>query len=102
LHVAIWSGEVLCGLAAGQPSKQHTRLRLEWVEGFPGPTHPLKRHVLDIAMLVAERYAVVLGADTLRAVNPAPALVETYQTDYGFGPVRYESGSPYCERRLQP
>lgn len=100
LTLAIWSGEALCGLLAGQPSKAHHRLRLEYLEGSPDAAHPLRGHVLDVAMLAAVRYAQVLGATALRLVDPAPGLVAVYQARYGFGPARAEGGGTYCDLAL--
>jgi hypothetical protein len=36
-HLAIWSGNELCGLAVGRPSRSRRRLTVEYMEGSPNP-----------------------------------------------------------------
>ena len=51
-------------------------------------------------MLVAVRYAQVLGAAAVRLVDPAPGLVGVYRARYGFGPAGAERGGTYCEMSI--
>jgi hypothetical protein len=99
-HLAIWSGTMLCGMAAGRPSVSHRRLTVHYVEGCPDPTHPLKGQILSIALAAATAYAHALWATTLRLSDPAPALIEDY-VSAGFGLVYLGRAVRYCERRIR-
>lgn len=99
-HLAMWYGTRLCGLAVGTPSSSRRTLTLDFIEGAPDVTHPLKGHVLDIGLETATFYGGALGATTLRLRNPDSGLLNRYQTRHGFSAVVVSRGVRYCERRI--
>jgi hypothetical protein len=48
--LAVSSGSKLCALAAGRPSRSRSHMALHFVEGAPGPAHPLRGFVLPIVL----------------------------------------------------
>ena len=105
-HVAIWSGERLCGLAVGRMSARrregvrHT-ISVHYIEGAPGPRHPLAGRIVLLAITAAEHYGSFLGAWRLRLADPLPGLVAYYQ-ELGFTVVGSPGKQVYCERRIEP
>lgn len=77
-EMAIWHKQVLCGLVVGGPSRRRSRLYVEGIEGNPS-THPLKGHIIAIALLASERYAEGIGCAELWLVNPAEELIDEYR-----------------------
>lgn len=98
-HLAIWSGQKLCGLAVGAPTTGHKSLAIHAFEGSPDPTHPLKGSVLALVLEAADAYARVLGATRLRLQWPASELIATYER-LGFQLV-HDRGVQYCDRGVR-
>jgi hypothetical protein len=104
-HVAIWSQDLLCGLAAGRASKRrpsgrrHT-LSVHFLEGNPDPGHPLKGYVAYLAIACAHAYGAALGVSTLRLVNPLAGVRKLY-SGLGFS-IAGNGGDPlYFERSIR-
>ncbi len=76
--MAIWSGEILCGLGVGWVSDAHERLTLHFLEGSPDPRHPLRGDVVFLAFAAAEAYARAVGAKSMALKNPLRGVVEWY------------------------
>ena len=103
-HLAIWSGERLCGLAAGRPSRRtrighrHT-LSVHYLESDPDETHPLRGWIAPLAIACATSYGHLLGATRLALVNPLPGALTLYQAR-GFT-VAYRANQPVsCWKRI--
>ena len=64
-EVAVWSGPVLCGLAAGTP--RYGRMEVDLAKGSPDGQHPLKGAV---------RFAVLEAARVYAGVGPYGAAAE--------------------------
>ncbi len=76
-EVAVWGGEVLCGLAIGW---QRTKFcSVDYIEGSPLPVHPLRGNVLSAVLTALTAYAVVLGRQEIRLIDPLPELVPRYE-----------------------
>jgi hypothetical protein len=96
-EVAVWSGEVLCGLAFG-------KLRLgycgaDYIEGSPVPAHPLRGSVLSAVLTALTAYAVALGRPEIRLIDPLPALVPRYKA-LGFMLATPRGQSRYCRKEV--
>lgn len=101
---ALWSGEVLCGMALGHPSHRTTkgnreRLSIHYMEGNPDPAHPLKRRVAPLLLAAAEVYGRDLGASAIRLIDAIPGVLPLY-LQLGFAVVRTGSGIVYCEKEI--
>lgn len=83
----------------GMPSKSRRRLSVEYMEGSPNSTHPLKGRILELTLAAAEAYGRTLGAKFLRLSDPAPGLVAKYEA-FGFALVIEGRVVRYCERRI--
>lgn len=103
-HLAIWSGDCLCGLAVGRASKRrrsgvrHT-LSVHFLEGNPDPRHPLRRRVAPLALTAAEVYAALIGARRLRLISPLPGVMRTYER-LGFSVAHDNDEQLYFEKRV--
>jgi len=103
-QVALWSGDVLCGLSVGRMSRRRRNgrrytLSLHFMESSPEPEHPLRRRVAPLVFAAAEEYARVFGAVRLRLIEPLPHVLGLYAR-LGFAVV-VERGRPlYCEREI--
>jgi hypothetical protein len=102
-HVAVWSGEMLCGLAVGRLSKKrrdgrrHT-VSLHIMEGAPH-SHPLKGMIAPVVFAVAQAYGRLFGATRLRLVSPLPGVLRLYR-QLGFAIARTGGRQVYCEREI--
>lgn len=105
-HVAIWSGEHLCGLAVGRPSKRraigmrHT-ISVHFIESAHNDQHPLRGRVAALVIAAADAYGSLIGASRLRLIDPLPGVIRLYE-DYGFTVARKAGQPVYCERRILP
>lgn len=77
-EMAIWNKGSLCGLVLGTTSRRRSRLYIEGIEGAP-TSHPLKGHILAIALLSTERYADNIGCEEVWVVDPAEELLASYE-----------------------
>jgi hypothetical protein len=105
-HVAIWSGEHLCGLAVGRVSKRrvsgvrHT-ISVHFIESAHDDQHPLRRRVAALVIAAAQAYGGSVGVSRIRLIDPLPGVIRLYE-EYGFT-VALKAGQPvYCERRISP
>ncbi|HEV3051196.1 MAG TPA: hypothetical protein VGX50_12860, partial [Longimicrobium sp.] len=79
-HVAVWSGEQLCGLGVGRLSKRrlmgvrHT-ISLHFMESAHDARHPLRRRVAALVISAAEAYGRLVGASRMRLMEPLPGVI---------------------------
>lgn len=76
-EMAIWHKQILCGLVMGGPSRRRSRLYIEGIEGSP-EQHPLKTHIIRIALIGSERYAATIGCKEVWLIEPAEGLLDLY------------------------
>lgn len=104
LHLALWCGGELCGLAVGRASRRafsgmHETVSLHFLEGSPDPQHPLRGHVAPLAIAASAAYGQVLGASRLRLRDPLPGALPLYR-DLGFTIAQKSGRVIHCERRI--
>jgi hypothetical protein len=95
LEIALWSGDVLCGLAIGRPSAKKTCLEMRFMARRWGDDNPLQGNVMPLIADVSIEYAYLLGSATVRIWRPYPEMVPHYVA-FGFH-CRDDVGPPYCE-----
>lgn len=100
-EVAVWSGEELCGLGLGKPSKSAAFLSVNLLEGSPVLNHPLKGGIRYCVIEAALAYAELLECHELRLTRPLPGARALYR-DMGFSLAPPEDESPYCFMRIAP
>jgi hypothetical protein len=76
-EVAVWSGPILCGLAAGAP--RYGRMEVDVMQGSPNSGHPLKGAVRFAVLEAARAYTLALGHTQLRLQTPNPGMLTKYQ-----------------------
>jgi len=100
--IAVWQGGQLCGLSYGIPTKRKTKLRLELVEASPLSDNPLRNQLTTIVTSAAINYAMLLGADELRMMNPVNDKVVSYYKTLGYKPVKNRLGvTEYSSLKLE-
>ena len=71
--LAIWHGEILCGLADA------AWIAIGFLQGTPDPAHPLRGRVIPIALAVLEAQVLAADAAEARLLSPFPELVPLYE-----------------------
>jgi hypothetical protein len=100
-EVAVWSNDVLCALALGRPAPKAAHMSLHYLEGSPDPGNPLRRKVAATVITALRAYAIVLGKEELRLVEPLAQLVPFYCSPaMGFELVSLRGAAPYCRRSI--
>ncbi|AHL36738.1 MULTISPECIES: hypothetical protein [Pseudomonas] len=81
LDLALWYGDLLCGLCFATPSGKRAVVRIKLLEGHPkredGP-HPLKRRVIELCVLAVTQYCKIIGAELIEIDSPLPGAVPVY------------------------
>lgn len=97
VEVAIWAGNLLCGLDIGRVRPSY--VSLDYLEGHPDPKHPLKGGIIVIALTVLRALAQAHGRPNMRLIEPLPELVDLYR-GFGFDYHQPKSEPSYCEMKL--
>jgi len=100
-EVAVWQGDVLCGLGLGRPAPTAAHLSLHYIERDPDPANPLRGDFAAIVVTALRSYGVVLDKTEMRLIDPLPALVQFYcSPPLGFHLVTPVGEHPYCSRSI--
>lgn len=81
LDLALWYGNLLCGLCFATPSGKRTVVRIKLLEGHPkreSLSHPLKRRVIQLCVLAVTQYCKIIGAEFIEIDSPLPGAVPIY------------------------
>lgn len=76
---------VLCGMLFCSASRHGLNVNVRYLEGNPDSLHPLKKYIMDIALLSVYTYAEKINAKTVMIQGPLPGVVEKY-LQRGFHP----------------
>jgi len=95
--LAIWYGDILCGLGLGL--KDGNRVDVCLMESHPDPAHPLKGLVRLIVADCAIAFALACDVSRLRLRNPLPALLPLYER-MGFHVVDRRNEPIYREKEV--
>lgn len=76
-EAAFWVEDVLCGLMVCRVSKRRVNLAVRFIEGAPY-SHPLRKQLLQVAIVQAELFAGVIDAESVAIIKPVPAIVGLY------------------------
>jgi hypothetical protein len=98
-EVSVWSGDTLCGLGIG-PTRQKF-CRVDFIEGSPDPTQPLKGSIAVVVSGAAVACATATGREEVRLNEPFPALIPRYQA-LGFELATPKKQTPYCWWKIMP
>lgn len=84
-EVSAWSRGELQGLSYGRPTQRSKdTLKLELIEGSPIRDRNVINRVFPIIHIAAQVYALMLGADEIRIMNPVNEAVVCHYELYGF------------------
>jgi len=93
--LSVWHGNTLCSLSLGRPTFNGTSMRLDFIEKF-NKNHPFSKDMFPITLLAYEAYARVIGAQSLRIMNPLnQKLIEYYSSYGGFKYEKQKQGNPH-------
>ncbi len=96
------SGE-LVGLSYGIPTAHKSKLKIELVEGTPFSLHKGGLKVFNVVSTAAQIYALLLGADEVRVMNPVNDRVRDFYCSLGYAYVKPKKTSliPYCTIKVE-
>lgn len=80
-ELAVWHQESLASLSLGRPTYHGAGLRLDFIEAKPAKP---RIQVLPIVLLTMNAYALIIGANELRIMNPINDEVKRYYETFGF------------------
>lgn len=95
--LAVWQGTLLCGLAIGRSLGKKKPVNVYYAENWKSDSNPLAGSILAVAATAAEAYALLLESRVVRAMHPAPGLVDYYRT-LGYHRVPETGLLRYCEK----
>ena len=96
-EVSAWCHGELQGLSYGRPTQRSKdTLKLELIEGSPIRDRHAVNRIFPIIHIAAQAYAIMLGADEIRIMNPVNEAVSRYYESYGF----VRGGSDYLYIKL--
>ena len=77
-EIAIWFQGILCGMAAGKPSKGNDNLTIRFIERYWGE-NPLTGSIAPIVVDAADKYARLLQKKRLKLKDPYPGAIPIYE-----------------------
>lgn len=96
LDLAIWVGDLLCGLGLGTTTAQAVKIR--FCEGSPFPECPLKGRRILVMLEAATCYAQARGKQEIRIAPKNSSLESLYRDIYGFELVKGQNQEPYYRK----
>lgn len=91
------------GLTYGMPTQTKTKLKVDIIESTPFREHKNNQKIFEIISTAAQYYAVLLGADEVRIMNPLNDDLVKYYCSYGYEfvePVKKKLGT-YCSMKIE-
>lgn len=96
-ELTIWFHSKLCSVSLGRPTWGAGKLRLDMIESSPEKT-PLSGNISQLTVMAAEAYAINIGAQQVRIMNPINSKVRAHYESVGYF---YVGGkSDYCIKDL--
>lgn len=101
--LSVKSGANVTGLSYGEPSQAKTKLKIDIVEATPFKKHKQNTQIFDVISTAAQFYAVLLGADEVRIMNPLNDDLVNYYCSFGYDyvtPKKTKLGV-YCSMKVE-
>lgn len=96
-ELTIWFHSMLCSVSLGRPTWGAGKLRLDFIESSPEKT-PLTGNTAQLTVIAAEAYAINIGAQQVRIMNPINNKVRSHYESLGY---LYVGGkSNFCTKDL--
>lgn len=96
-ELAIWFHSMLCSASLGRPTWGAGKLRLDMIESSPEKT-PLTGNTAQLTVIAAEAYALSIGAQQVRIMNPINNKVRSHYESLGY--LYFGGKSDYCTKDL--
>ena len=100
--LSVWSGNTLLSLTLGRPTYRGTSIRMDFIEKTPGLT-TYSGEIFGVSQLAYETYGRLIGAESIRLIEPMNKKLITYYTskDRGFRLIPAKQGNPhYLEKKI--
>lgn len=100
--LSVWGGNTLLSLTLGRPTYKGTSIRMDFIEKTPRLTI-YSGELFGVSQLAYETYGRLIGAESIRLVEPMNQKLIAYYTskDGGFKLCPAKQGNPhYLEKRL--
>jgi hypothetical protein len=100
--LSVWAGNTLLSLTLGRPTYKGTSIRMDFLERIPKDTI-YSGELFGVSQLAYETYGRLIGAQTIRIIEPLNHKLITYYTskDGGFKLFPARQGNPhYLEKQL--
>lgn len=102
-EICVKRGGRVLGLSYGIPTKSKTKLKVDIIEATPYREHKQDTKVFEVISETAQMYAVLLGADEVRIMNPLNEKLTAYYCSYGYQYVESAKKSlgVYCSLKIK-
>nr|WP_281722282.1 hypothetical protein [Nitrosomonas nitrosa] len=98
-EIAIWSGNTLCGMAFGLPSRGADNVTIRFIERYWFSGNPLIGWIAPIVIDAADNYAKLLGKQWVKLKNPIIGAIP-YYVALGFELAEPRLGATYYRRKV--
>ncbi len=101
--LSIKNGINVCGLSYGMPTKSKSKLKIDIIESTPYHRHKNNTKIFGLISQAAQYYALLLGANEVRIMNPLNEKLINHYCSYGYDyiqPRKSKIGN-YCSINIE-
>lgn len=100
--LCIKNGNNVVGLSYGLPTVSRSSLKIDIIEATPYEKHKKDVKVFELVSRAAQYYAVLLGADEVRIMNPLSKYLADYYCSFGYEYVEPKTKrmGVYCSMKI--
>ncbi|GAB1257841.1 hypothetical protein NBRC116494_23430 [Aurantivibrio plasticivorans] len=101
--LCVKSGSNVAGLSYGLPTVSKSALKIDIIEATPYTEHKKNTQIFEIISTAAQFYAILLGADEVRIMNPLSEQLSDYYCSFGYEYVepRKKRFGVYCSMKVE-
>lgn len=101
--LCIRNGNNVVGLSYGLPTVSKSSLKIDIIEATPYEQHKKDVRVFELVSRAAQYYAVLLGADEVRIINPLSKYLANYYCSFGYEYVEPKAKrlGVYCSMKIE-
>lgn len=97
------SGSNVVGLSYGLPTVSKSALKIDIIEATPYSEHKKNTRIFEVISTAAQYYAILLGADEVRIMNPLSEQLTDYYCSFGYNYVEPQKKrlGVYCSMKIE-
>ncbi|PUA28444.1 MAG: hypothetical protein B0W54_18545 [Cellvibrio sp. 79] len=101
--LCIKNGSNVVGLAYGEPTVSKSTLKIDIIEATPYQEYKKGIKTFEVVSRAAQYYAILLGADEVRIMNPLSKELANYYCSFGYEYVepRAKHIGVYCSMKIE-